>query len=72
MGRVVAIGDRPDLAGLGLVGVSVVRDPSTEAVERAWRALGDDVGLVILSPSAAAALQPFLSERPDVLTAVLP
>ena len=66
----VALGSEPELAGFVLAGVRLVH-VGADAV-RAWRALDDDVGLVILSPSVAAALEAVRDERPDLLTAVLP
>ena len=72
MSTVVALGRDHRLVGFVLAGVRVV-DAETEAeIERAWDDLDDDVGLVILSADAAAALRPNLADRPDVLTVELP
>jgi len=72
MSTVVALGRDHRLVGFVLAGVRVV-DAATEAeIERAWDNLDDDVGLVILSADAAAALRPNLADRPDVLTVELP
>ncbi|MFK8022407.1 MAG: V-type ATP synthase subunit F [Ilumatobacter sp.] len=72
MSTVVALGRDHRLVGFVLAGVRVV-DAATEAeIERAWDDLDDDVGLVILSADAAAALRPNLADRPDVLIVELP
>lgn len=72
MGTVVALGASHALDGFGLVGVHVVHASHPDEVRAAWRALPDDVGLVILSHDAEAVLHDALDDRPDVLTAVLP
>jgi vacuolar-type H+-ATPase subunit F/Vma7 len=68
----VALGSERELTALVLAGVRIVRVDAADQAVRAWRALGDDVGLVILSASSAAALEAVRDERPDLLTAVLP
>ncbi len=65
---VAAIGDRDDLDGFRLVGVPVTTTPTPAAALAAWDALSEHVGMVILSPAAAAALGPRLDDRPDVMT----
>jgi vacuolar-type H+-ATPase subunit F/Vma7 len=65
---VAAIGDRDDLDGFRLVGVPVTTTPTAAAALAAWDALSEHVGLVILSPTAAAALGPRLNDRPNVMT----
>ena len=72
MSTVVAIGETHDLEGFVLAGVAIVVAESEADISNAWRDLAPDAGLVILSPKAARTLQPRLTERPDVLTAVMP
>ena len=72
MSSVVALGSDRALDGFALAGVSVVPGASEHEVLRAWERLGDEVGLVILSPLAARTLEPHLQERPDVLTVEMP
>ena len=72
MGTVVALGETHELEGFALAGVRVVVTTDVADTVRAWRALGDEVGLVIMSPASAAALHTELGGRPDVLTAVMP
>ncbi len=69
---VAAIGDSDDLDGFRLVGVTVTAVQTPSAALAAWDALSERVGLVILSPSAASALGPRLSERPEVMTVTTP
>ncbi len=70
MSRIVAIGECERLRGLALAGVGVIGAEEPEAVGAAWTALGDDVGLVILTAAAHAALE--LSERERYLWVVIP
>ena len=72
MNTVVALGESPVLRGFALVGVRVVETASPDEVLAAWGALGDDVGLVILTPAARAVISPLLDRRPTVLTVELP
>ena len=72
MTAVVAIGESERLAGLALAGVDVHDAGDEETVRAAWDALGVDVGLLILTPQAEAALAGKLSEREDVVWVSLP
>ncbi len=72
MSTVVALAGSGELDGFGLVGVNVIATPTPASVLAAWEGLDDHVGLVILSPTAAATLGPRLSERPDVLSVTTP
>jgi len=72
MTSVVAIGETHELEGFAPAGVTVIATADDEDVERAWRELEPDVGLVILSVNAALVLDSELDDRPDVLTAVMP
>jgi vacuolar-type H+-ATPase subunit F/Vma7 len=70
--NVVALGADADLVGFALAGVLVLRTTTDEEIRRAWTALDDDVGLVILTTRAAEVLDDVLDERPRTLTAVAP
>jgi vacuolar-type H+-ATPase subunit F/Vma7 len=70
-GRVAAIGERVRVAGFGLAGVLVQEAENPSAVWDAWRALPEDVAVVVLTPAAAEALgQERAQEWP--LTVVMP
>lgn len=56
MQRVAAVGEEERVAGFALAGATVHVAPTADAVRAAWRELGPDVGLVILTPAAARAL----------------
>jgi vacuolar-type H+-ATPase subunit F/Vma7 len=72
MSRVVAIGARQRLAGFALAGVEV-RDAQTQTdARRELDAIEPDVGLVILTRDAAAALEGRPSQREDVIWVSLP
>lgn len=72
MGAVVVIGERARVSGFALAGAEVVVAEDPESVRRAWDALDDDAGLVIVTPAAAAALgtEPLSAVPP--LVAVMP
>lgn len=72
MSAIVAIGEGQRITGYRLAGVEV--RPAKDAVDclAAWRILPDDVGLVLLTPSAHAALERVLDERPLLLWTTLP
>ncbi|MEU6538516.1 hypothetical protein [Streptomyces sp. NPDC047000] len=67
--RVAAIGERSRVAAWAAAGVVVLPARGPEAVRAAWRGLAADVGLVILTPAAAAVLGP---PEGGPLTAVMP
>lgn len=71
-GTVLALGEPALLAGYALAGAVVVAAEGPVEVRRAWDAVGDDVALVLLSPTAAEAL----AERRDApggpLSVVIP
>lgn len=70
-GRVAVIGERIRVAGFGLAGALVrdAEDPS--AVRDAWRALPEDVAVVVLTPAAAEVLGQELAQEWPV-TVVMP
>ena len=72
MSLVVAIGEERLLAGFALAGVDVRGAESPEAVVDAWERLGREVGLVLLTPPAEAALAERCSEREDLVWVSLP
>ena len=71
MSRVVAIGPRASLAGYALAGVEAIDAADAAAAQRAWDELPADVGLVLLGPTAQAALAERLAKSPR-LWVVLP
>jgi vacuolar-type H+-ATPase subunit F/Vma7 len=68
--RVAAIGERECVYGLAFAGVDAVAADDSAAVQAAWRGLPYDVGMVILTPAARAALE--LSEAEERLWVVIP
>jgi vacuolar-type H+-ATPase subunit F/Vma7 len=72
MGAVVAIGETHEVQGFALAGVSVIVATTDTEISEAWRHLAPETALAILTARAAAALEPRLTERPDVLTVVMP
>jgi vacuolar-type H+-ATPase subunit F/Vma7 len=73
MSTVAAIGEHERLRGFALAGVRVAAAQDPESARAAWRGLADDVGLVILTPMAHAALERETSvSRDDRLWVVMP
>lgn len=72
MSRVVAIGEERRLAGFALAGVDVRTAEDAQAVREEWDGLGHDVGLLILTPDAATALEERRFEREDIVWVSLP
>jgi vacuolar-type H+-ATPase subunit F/Vma7 len=72
MSLVAAIGEEARLAGYALAGVQVHGATDPRAAREAWESLGDDVGCLILTPDALAALSPLLTERSEMIWAVVP
>jgi vacuolar-type H+-ATPase subunit F/Vma7 len=56
MTRIVAIGERERVRGFALAGVHVAAADDADAARAAWGELPADVGLVILTAAAHAAL----------------
>lgn len=74
MSRVAAIGsvDGPaPIGGFALVGVEVYPVDADDVTE-VWDGLGEDVGLVILTPDVAAILGDRVDDDPDRLVVVTP
>jgi vacuolar-type H+-ATPase subunit F/Vma7 len=72
MSRVVAIGEAPRVAGYALAGVEVRAADDPAAAVGAWRSLGPETELVVLTPAAASALAGELREAPSPVWVVLP
>jgi vacuolar-type H+-ATPase subunit F/Vma7 len=72
MSRIAALGERSRIQGYSIAGVEVMPAGTADAAVAAWRTLPSHVAVLILTPQAAAALAGRMSERPDVLVAVLP
>jgi vacuolar-type H+-ATPase subunit F/Vma7 len=72
MSTVVAIGEEQRVRGFALAGVDVRTTADADSARAAWEALDADVGLVILTPAAAAALRPALASAPRRLCVELP
>jgi vacuolar-type H+-ATPase subunit F/Vma7 len=71
MSRIVAMGEQERVAPFAMVGVEVVTTRDAAELRRAWAACRDDVGLVVLTRSAAAALGKELHELGRPLWAVM-
>ncbi len=72
MSRVAVIGEEVRIQGFVLAGVAAHPAETDEEARLAWRSLGDEVAVVILTPRAADHLAGQLRQRPDVLTVVMP
>jgi vacuolar-type H+-ATPase subunit F/Vma7 len=72
MSRIVALGEAESAEVFAMVGVEVVAVSDADALKRAWAGLRDDVGLVILTRSAAQMLGRSLHEDGHPLWAVMP
>jgi hypothetical protein len=70
--RIAAIGEAALLDGYSLAAVDVRPAEDAAAVVRAWDGLGEDVGLLILTPGAERALSSRLAGSHDLLWAVVP
>ncbi|HET6795063.1 MAG TPA: hypothetical protein VFH45_11500 [Acidimicrobiales bacterium] len=71
MSRIVALGEGPRVEGFALGGAEVLVADDADQVRAAWAALDDDVGVVVLTPSAAAALTGE-TVPPGLLSVVMP
>ncbi|MGE5292036.1 MAG: V-type ATP synthase subunit F [Micromonosporaceae bacterium] len=72
MSRVAVIGEAVRIQGFALAGVATHPAETDEEARSAWRSLGEDVAVVILTPQAANRLASQLNQRPQVLTVVMP
>ena len=71
MSSIVAIGRDARLAGFHLAGVEVIHAESPEEALAALTRVGADVGVLILTPEAAAVVAPLVESR-RLLTVVIP
>ena len=72
MSRIVALGEAEGIKAFAMVGVDVFAVADAGTLIRTWARLGDDVGLVILTRSAAQMLGRTLHEPGHPLWAVMP
>lgn len=72
MAQVAAIGEELRIQGLALAGVITCPAETAEDNRSAWRSLGDETAVVILTPRAASFLSGELHWRTGVLTVVMP
>ncbi len=72
MARVAVLGEQVRSQGFGLAGVLVLGAEDDDAVRAAWDALPVDVGVVVLTPRAAAALGAERTSVLNPLSVVLP
>jgi len=71
MGLLVVLGEAARVGNFALGGATVIPAEDPEAVRRSWQALPDEVGVVVLTEQAAAALGD-VAERDRVLRVVMP
>lgn len=72
MSGIVAIGESGLIDGYGLAGVQLLPAEDGDAARRAWAEVGPDVGLLLVTPAAEAALERELAEAPELLRVVIP
>jgi len=72
MTTVAVLGEPVRTSGYGLVGAQLLIATTPDEVRRCWQELSAEVGVVLLTPAAAAALGPQVLESTAVLTVVLP
>jgi vacuolar-type H+-ATPase subunit F/Vma7 len=72
MSAIVALGEGRRIEGFALAGVRLVAAEDPHAMRAAWQSLGQDAGLLLLTPAARAALADLLPTRPDVLWTPIP
>jgi len=70
--RVAVLGEGERVRAFALVGVHVVAADDAQAARAAWRALPNDVGLVMLTQSARTALGDELDEQGERLWVAMP
>jgi vacuolar-type H+-ATPase subunit F/Vma7 len=70
--RIGALGESAKVEGFSLAGALVFPAAQSRAIDAAWDRLPDDVGVLILTATAAARLAARLGERPHLLPVVMP
>lgn len=70
MAKIAIIGEAAKVTGFGLAGAIVLPAEEPDDVRAAWRSLGDDVAIVLLTSRAAGSLD---GDKPSwPLTVVMP
>jgi vacuolar-type H+-ATPase subunit F/Vma7 len=72
MTRIAAIGEHERVVGFAFAGVHIATADRPDEALAAWKALPEDVGLVILTRAAHAAVASELSELETRLCVVMP
>ncbi|MGO9559910.1 MAG: V-type ATP synthase subunit F [Acidimicrobiales bacterium] len=72
MRQVAVLGESRRAAWFALAGATVLEAEDPEAARRAWKAIGDETAVVVLTPMAAAAISNLPAPRVDLLTVVMP
>jgi vacuolar-type H+-ATPase subunit F/Vma7 len=72
MARAAVIGEALRVEGYALAGAVVCAADDEASVLRAWRALPDDVAVVVLTTRAAGWLGDEIARRPRLLPVVMP
>lgn len=72
MTAVAVLGEPVRTAGYGLVGAKLLTATTPDEVRRRWHELPAEVGVVLLTPAAAASLGREVLESTAVLTMVMP
>ena len=70
--RIAALGERERVRGFAFAGVHLAAAEDPDAARAAWRSLPGDVGLVILTQAARAALAAELAGQAQRLWVVMP
>ncbi len=71
-GSVAAIGEADRVRGFRFAGVRVLEAADPAAVQDAWRGLGPETSVVLLTEAAQAALAGQLEEPRGMICAVIP
>lgn len=71
MRSVVAIGEEFLLEGFSLAGVRVEPADEPDECREALESIGDDAGLLLLTPASRAALDELLGRHPNLLWTVV-
>jgi vacuolar-type H+-ATPase subunit F/Vma7 len=71
MATATVIGELLAVQGYALAGAAICAAECPDEAAAAWDALPPDIGLVVMTTTAAGWLVDRLEQRPDVLTAVM-
>lgn len=72
MSIVAVLGEPARVDGFALAGARTLPASDAAAVRAAWATLDDDVGLLVVTPMAAATIAGELAERRNLLWVVMP